>query len=282
MSSSPSSSVQQAREVLAGRLREIRLDASLSARALAAAAGWHESKTSRIENARTSPSDKDIRTWCEVCGAAEQTRDLIASARAVSSMYVEWRRVQRTGLGRLQRSSIPLYERTRHFRFYHSLLIPGLFQTPGYATALMGAITAFREIPDDIEQAVAVRMERQKVLHSGARFAVLVEQSVLSYQVGDAEVMAGQLGHLIAMAALPSVSLGIVPFATSGRPVWPLEGFSVFDDMQVNIELLSAQVTVTQPREIALYIKAFGGLADMAVYGGAARALITKAIDDLR
>ncbi|MEU8039374.1 DUF5753 domain-containing protein [Streptosporangium sp. NPDC049078] len=282
MSSSPSSSVQQAREVLAGRLREIRLDAGLSARALAAAAGWHESKTSRIENARTSPSDKDIRTWCEVCEAAEQTRDLIASARAVSSMYVEWRRVQRTGLGRLQRSSIPLYERTRHFRFYHSLLIPGLFQTPGYATALMGAITAFREIPDDIEQAVAVRMERQKVLHSGARFAVLVEQSVLSYQVGDAEVMAGQLGHLIAMAALPSVSLGIVPFATSGRPVWPLEGFSVFDDMQVNIELLSAQVTVTQPREITLYIKAFGGLADMAVYGGAARALITKAIDDLR
>lgn len=124
-------------------------------------------------------------------------------------MYVEWRRVQRTGLKRLQSSSIPLYERTRHFRFYHSLLIPGLFQTPGYATALMGAITVFREIPDDIEQAVAVRMERQKVLHSGARFAVLVEQSVLNYQ----------LGHLIAMAALPSVSLGIIPFATSGRPV---------------------------------------------------------------
>jgi len=282
MSSSPSSSVQQARQALADRLREIRLDAGLSARALAAAAGWHESKTSRIENARTSPSDKDIRTWCEVCGAAEQTGDLIASARAVSSMYVEWRRVQRTGLGRLQRSSIPLYEQTRHFRFYHSLLIPGLFQTPGYATALMGAITVFREIPDDIEQAVAVRMERQKVLHSGARFAILVEQSVLNYQVGDAEVMAGQLGHLIAMAALPSVSLGVIPFTTGGRPVWPLEGFSVFDDLRVNIELLSAQVTVTQPREIALYVKAFGELADMAVYGGAARALITKAIDDLR
>ncbi|MEU9889111.1 DUF5753 domain-containing protein [Sphaerisporangium sp. NPDC051011] len=282
MPSSPSSSVQQAREALAGRLREIRLDAGLSARALAAAAGWHESKTSRIENAKTPPSDADIKVWCAVCEAADQVGDLIASSRAVASMYVEWRRVQRTGLERLQKSSIPLYERTRRFRFYHSLLIPGLFQTAGYAGALMAAISTFREIPDDIEQAVAVRMERQKVLHSGARFAVLVEQSVLYYQVGDAEVMAGQLDHLISMAALPSVSLGVVPFATGGRPVWPLEGFSVFDDHQVNVELLSAMVTVTQPREIALYVKAFGRLADMAVYGAAARSLIAAAIDDLR
>jgi hypothetical protein len=41
MAASPSSSVQRAREQLAERLRDIRLDARLSARALAAAAGWH-------------------------------------------------------------------------------------------------------------------------------------------------------------------------------------------------------------------------------------------------
>jgi len=69
---SPSSSVQRARQELAGRLREIRLDAGLTARALSAAAGWHEAKTSRIESARQALSDADIQTWCQVCGAGRQ------------------------------------------------------------------------------------------------------------------------------------------------------------------------------------------------------------------
>jgi hypothetical protein len=42
MGVSPSSSVQRARQELADRLRELRLDARLSARALSAEAGWHE------------------------------------------------------------------------------------------------------------------------------------------------------------------------------------------------------------------------------------------------
>jgi len=55
-----SSTVQQARQQVADRLREVRLDAGLTKRAVAAAAGWHESKCSRIEHARTPPSDDDI------------------------------------------------------------------------------------------------------------------------------------------------------------------------------------------------------------------------------
>lgn len=38
---------------------------------------------------------------------------------------------------------------------------------------------------------------------------------------------------------------------------------------------------MTQPRELADYAKAFAGLAEMAVYGDAARALIRGAIDAL-
>jgi transcriptional regulator with XRE-family HTH domain len=82
MAISPSSSVRQARAALAQRLREIRLDAGLTARALAFAAGWHESKCSRIEHSRTAPSDADIRLWCLICGAEDQAADLIASSRA--------------------------------------------------------------------------------------------------------------------------------------------------------------------------------------------------------
>ncbi|WP_200825649.1 hypothetical protein [Kibdelosporangium aridum] len=44
------------------------------------------------------------------------------------------------------------------------------------------------------------------------------------------------------------------------------------------METISAELTVSQPREIALYAKAFDELAKQAVYGQAARALVTAAL----
>ncbi|MFF7728593.1 Scr1 family TA system antitoxin-like transcriptional regulator [Streptomyces sp. NPDC008001] len=126
-------------------------------------------------------------------------------------------------------------------------------------------------------------MERQQVLRSGRhRFAMLVEESVLRTVVGDdPEVLAGQLGHLIAVASLPAVSVGIVPMGVPRRLGWPVESFTIYDDEQVNVELVSAHLTVTQPHEIHEYAKAFHALHEIAVYGRQARALITAAIDAL-
>lgn len=104
MAVSPSSSVRQAREALAQRLRDIRIEAGLSARAIAQAAGWHESECSRIEHARTPPSADDIRAWCAACGAEGEIPDLLASLRAADTAYAEWRRLQVTGLKHLQHS----------------------------------------------------------------------------------------------------------------------------------------------------------------------------------
>jgi transcriptional regulator with XRE-family HTH domain len=277
---SPSSSVQRARREFAGRLRDIRLEAGLTARQLSGAAGWHESKTSRIESARQALTDTDIQAWCRACGAESQAPDLIATSRATDSMYTEWRRQNLTGLRHTQEARVPLYERTRLMRVYCSTVVPGLFQTPEYATALMSSITAFQGIPDDVANAVAARMKRNKVLHeAGHRFAVVIEESVLRYWIGDAAAMAGQLDHLLEVTALPSVWLGVIPFTVEKRPMWTLETFTCFDLERIHVELLAAQVTVTAPREIRLYLDAFTELAALAVSGEQARALIHDALD---
>jgi transcriptional regulator with XRE-family HTH domain len=282
MPSSPSSSVQEARRALAARLRELRLDAQLTGQDLAVRCGWSPSKASRIENAITAPSDADIRAWCASCGASNQAADLIATNRAVDSMYVQWRRLTKTGLRRLQESRVPLYERTRLFRAYSSRVVPGFLQTEAYATALLTTVADFRQTPDDVTEAVAARLARSHVIHDGNhRFALLIEEAVLRYRLGDAATMAGQLGHLLTAMALPSVSLGIIPFTTQERPMWPVETFNVFDDTQAAVELLSAQVTVTSPSEVGLYLQAFARYAKLAVHGQPARALITAAIDAL-
>ncbi|MFE1957274.1 helix-turn-helix domain-containing protein [Streptomyces sp. NPDC059479] len=279
----PMSSVQRARAALAGRLRELRLDAGITGKELAARCGWSVAKSSRIENARTPPSDADIRAWCTACGADGQAADLVAASRQADSMYVQWKRLQRTGMKHLQEVSTPLYDRTRLFRVYASNVVPGFLQTPGYATALMGSIAGFRGTPDDVSEAVEARIRRSRVVYEGDhRFATLIEEHVLHHRVGDADVMAGQLGNLLASMALPSMALGIIPAGVPREQViWPLEQFTVFDDARVHVELLAAKVTVTAPSELDIYLRAFTRLTELAVHGAEARALIVKAIEAL-
>lgn len=279
MPTSASSSVQQARRQLTDRLRELCKDSGLDGKGLAATCGWHPSKVSRISTAKTAPSADDIRAWCLACGAEDQADDLVASLRAVEGMWVSWRRMERAGLRRPQQTVLPLFERTHRFRAYSSWLVPGLLQTHGYTEDVLRAVQQRRVTVDDVADAVAVRMERQSVLREGQRcFAFLIEESVLRNGLGSAETQAEQLDHLLTVGTLPNVSMGVVP-TNLGRTRMPVEGFWIFDAAQVNVELVSGHLTITQPSEIAMYADTFASLAGMAVHGVKARALIARARD---
>lgn len=279
---SPSSSAQAARESVASQLRALRKDASLTVAELATRCGWHHAKTSRIENAKTPPSPTDIRLWCATCRAENRAPDLIAASLNAESMYTEWRRRTRLGLRQLQDSYVALFRSTALFRVYSPTLVPGLLQTEGYSRALLSSNARLLDIPDDADEAAAARVARSRIIHEpGHRFVLVVEESALRYQLGDHFAMAAQLGYLLTAGALPSVSLGIIPSSTPRRLLWPQELFHVYDDTLVSVELLSAQVNITQPSEIELYLNAFEQLRSMAVYGADARALIVKAIDAL-
>ncbi|MFE2070499.1 helix-turn-helix domain-containing protein [Streptomyces sp. NPDC059467] len=277
----PSSRVQQAREELAGRLREIRKDAGISGRELAVRCGWSESKSSRIENAKTPPSDADIKAWCRACAAENQAADLIAANRQSTDAHVQWRRLQRTGLRRLQESTGDLYQQTKIFRVYVSDVVPGFLQTPGYAAALLTSIAGFRGTPDDVSDAVAARMRRNAVLSNGAhRFSFVLEESVLRYRLCTVETMAAQLGHLLGVMDLQNVAVGIVPFSAQ-RTMWPMPTFTIFDDTRVHADTLDAAATLTQPSQVELYARAFEQLSQGAARGAAARSLIAGALASL-
>ncbi|MFJ4688633.1 helix-turn-helix domain-containing protein [Streptomyces sp. NPDC088789] len=281
MAFSPSSSAQQARQALANRLADLGRDAGLTGAELAARCGWSRSKSSRIVNARTAPSADDIRAWCRACGAEAQAEDLIASLRSAEGMWVDWRRMERAGLRQAQEARLPLYQRTRRFRSYSSWLVPGMIQTRPYTAAVLRAVQRRRGLVDDVDDAVAARMERQKVLHQGGRrFAFLVEESVVRSGTGGPDVMLGQLRHLIAVASRPNVSLGVVPMRPDRRR-WPVEGFWIYDAAQVNVELVSGYLTITRPGEVSMYAETFAELADQAVHGTEARSVIEDAMGRL-
>ncbi|MCQ6557009.1 helix-turn-helix domain-containing protein [Streptomyces sp. C10-9-1] len=282
MPASPSSSAQAAREALAVRLSHLRRDAGLTGDELSVLCGWHPAKTSRIQGAKAMPTDADIRAWCAACSADDQADDLIATARAVDSMYQEWRRLHRNGMRRLQEDVNATVAQAAHQRVYASNVVPGFFQTPAYATALLESITAFQGTPNDVPEAVASRVARSRFLYEGGhRFAVVLEEAVLRHRIGSPATMAGQLRHLLTVMPLASVSLGVIPFAAA-RTVWPLEAFYLYDDERVAVETLTARISVVQPRELADYERAFSALSKTAVYGDQARVLIHTAIDTLR
>ncbi|PZS29490.1 MAG: XRE family transcriptional regulator [Pseudonocardiales bacterium] len=267
---------------MGARLREIRQDANLTGRVLASRCGWHFTKVSKLEHGTQNPSEEDLWAWCHACDAVDQARDLIATVRTIESMYVEWRRALHSGMKHGQKAKIPLYERTELFRVYEPGLVPGLFQTPEYASAIIAHVIEFDQIPNDLEEAVAARMERQRVLYTGdRRFLVVLEEQALRTRVGDAaSVMAGQLDRLLAVMSMHRVSLGIIP-STGRRHTWASVGFWIFDRHTVHIDTPSAGLTIAQRSEITVFEKKFARHQRSAVYGKEARELINTALVDL-
>lgn len=283
MSTNPNSAARKVQEALGLRLRNLRKDAGLTGRELAAATGWHFTRVSKLEHGVQAPTDLDIRTWCQMCGAEDQAADLIAQARAIESMYVEFRRRARSGVKQLMVAFQQTYERAEQFRIYEHSVIPGLFQTADYVRAMLSFWARFlnTDSESDLDEAVAARLERQSIIYeSRRRFAVILEENALRTWFGNADTMAGQLDRLLTVMTLPNVALGIVPTMIE-REAISTTGFWIFDDKLVALETPSASIEVTQPQEIALYESMFAMLRRSAVYGPEARSMIIRVQRDL-
>ncbi|WP_405137105.1 helix-turn-helix domain-containing protein [Nocardia sp. NBC_01388] len=270
--------VEQARIVLGNRLREFRRAAGLSGVELAQRAGWVPSKISKIERGQQAPSVEDLTSWCEITDSMLAFPDLLATLTNLESMWTEWKRVAASGHAQRQRRSIELEAATRIIRNWSQLIVPGLLQTEDYTRAVLATCIQFLGTADDLEKAVAARMRRQEVLHSGTRrVIVLLAEQALYTRVGDDQVMAGQLQHLLEIMTESRLIFGVVP--REFEFIYTTTSFAMFDRRLAMVETISAEVSVTGPAELASYEKAWAALHQQAVYGDAARALIAIALE---
>lgn len=271
-------SLDQAKEALGVRLRELRQDAGLTGTELARRAGWHQTKVSKIEYGKAKPTDADIRSWCAHTGAEGQIPDLIATLRNIEAAWLEWRRVLGTGTKRRQQAAVKLESGTEVMRVYHPFLIPGLLQTAEYAEGVLRSVVEFQQVPDDVDDGVSTRMERQQILYRrNHRFHFVIAEQALRTTVGNDQTMIGQLDRLLAIVGMPRITFGIVPAETPYRV--SMTNFAIFDNARVMVETVTAELTITQPREIAQYGRAFDVLAAQAVTGDAARQVIRAALE---
>jgi transcriptional regulator with XRE-family HTH domain len=278
---SGSTSVDEARNALGKRLRELRQQAGLTGKQLAELLSWPASKVSKLENGRQTPTDDDIRGWTATTNSDGATEALLASLHTLEVQHAEWQRVLKTGLLSHQVELTETDQQTKLYRAFEPVVIPGLLQTPEYARARFSQVVMVHQVPNDINEAVHKRMQRQEMLYRpDKRFHFVLTEAALRYRLCSLDVMLGQLDRLISLTSLRNVQLGIISNETQ-YVVDPRHGFWLYNSDLVRVETYSAELNLRQPHEIELYGGTFDKLAAVASYGGAARAIINRVIDDL-
>jgi transcriptional regulator with XRE-family HTH domain len=163
--------------------------------------------------------------------------------------------------------------RSRWMKIYSGQLIPALFQTFGYARALLAQ---GRE--PDLDKKVEDRISRQDILkkHDPPDVWALLAETALACQVGGAEAMQEQLAKLLEVAELPNVFLRVVPNSAGANP--GLDGsFKIIKVKEGQVGYVDAQHggrLVADPAEVERFGVKFDHVGTIALPVDASRALI--------
>ena len=276
------SNIQQAREALGAHLRQLRRATGLTGKAFAERLGWIPSKVSKLELGQQTPSQEDLRAWVEAASQPEAAEALAAELTAMESFYQEYRRRLATGMRFRQQEAFDIDAKARVLRVFETHYVPGPLQVEGYAHAMLSMGARLHGAPDDVDEAVAVRMRRQQLLYRpGKQFHFVLAEAVLrSEAAAPRDVMNAQLDRLVAATTIGSnIKLEVIPFDVQW-PVFLDHGYWVIDSDLVIVETLVAELRLTRPEELQTYLTVFDQLAALASYGAAARAIITRVLLD--
>ncbi|MFD7530252.1 helix-turn-helix domain-containing protein [Streptomyces sp. NPDC059849] len=270
---------QTAREALGARLRELRAEAGLEGRELAARLGWQASKVSRLQNGKQTPTRADLTAWAHAVEQSDAEAELhgLLAGLDMKQRNRSWRKQLAGGIRNRQEIAVRLTGNTKQIRGIEVSRIPGLFQTPEYARVVFDSLAEFRGIPATTEAAVEKRMRRQEALYDPEKtFRFLICEAALYHRPCPGQVMAEQLDRLYNLVGRQRIELGIIPFAAQLRRTAP-HAFWIYDSRLTIVETITEELWLTNDEDVRLYERAWEWLAESAEYGAPARRLIGRA-----
>jgi hypothetical protein len=107
------------------------------------------------------------------------------------------------------------------------------------------------------------------LLDQSKQFTLIMTEAALRRRPGSADLQVQQLGQIAAVMRLPNVSIGILPLTGQARALYP-EDFQVYADRDddadtlVMVELVPDELTLSEPDDVALYLRAFDRLRSAA------------------
>lgn len=193
------------RRRLGRRLRALRESAGLTLEAAALRLDMSRSSLFRVESGETRASVHLVRSMMDLYDHWEE--DLLDAVRAAlkPSWFTAYG-VRDMGYTDAETESCRVFE-------YPGMHLPGLLHAEPYMRAMFEHAHRHRS-PRQVDNQVAVRRIRQRRLASEddpLELVAVIDEAALTREIGGPEVLRGQLRHLVEAAALPTVTLHVLP-----------------------------------------------------------------------
>ena len=275
------------RQRLGSRLKALRELAGLRNEDLAAELALSPATVSRMESGDRLIRLDEIEVWVRVTGASDAVRDELASlAEAAASQIRPWRSRLHAGVDQTQREIAALEASAATIGVYDHAVVPGLLQVREYARLVFEMAGGGNK--EDIVGKVEGRIYRQAVLlDQSKQFTILMTEAALRWRPGSIALQIEQIRHIRAVMALPNLQVGILPLRGQTKTIYP-EGFQIYADHAndadtlIVVELVTDEVTISDPASVARYQRELDHLRAGAVCTETAHALIDHIIADLQ
>ena len=243
---------------------------------------FSKSKLYRIENGKSRIDADDLEDMLDLYDVRSPDRDALVALGRDSRRRGWWTTYKDVFTG----SYVGLeYEAARIQVASH--IVPGLFQTPEYARAVIAGTRPALDA-DEVERRVAARVARQQaVLHrdNAPDIHVVLDEAGLHRKVGGEQVMMQQLADLAKVSAQPGITLQVLPFAAGASAA--LEGDFVIlafpdpeDTPVAYAEGLFGDLYLESKEELDRYSLAWTHLLDKALSPAESAALISELLQE--
>jgi transcriptional regulator with XRE-family HTH domain len=270
------------RRILARRLRKLREGARLTLDEAAPALDTSASRLSRIENGQQKADVHLVKSMLDLYDAGDEWAEMLELAREAAQPG--WYRAY--GLG--DNSYVGYETEATQVQEYTVGFVPGLLQVADYSRVLFES-GLYLPTAERREAAFQVRRTRQKRLQSEEdplRLVAIIDEAVLRNPLAGVETQRAQLAHLVTAAALPTVTLQVLPADTGAHPALG-SGFVVlsFGDLgEPDMAYIEHALGYTHFEKGAAVARArliFDQLRSIALPPGDSVALIKQVADEL-
>jgi transcriptional regulator with XRE-family HTH domain len=268
---------------LGGQLRRLREAAGVTPEEAGFEIRASRSKISRLENGRVKLKNRDVSdllTFYGVTGEAVRSKFM---ALVIQSNIPDWWGEYSDILPGWFENYLGLEAAAAGIRSFEVQFVNGLFQTADYARAVTGLGRKAAQ-GEEVERWVTLRLKRQELLTKPDPPNVwsVMDEAVLRRPAGGAAVMRAQYRHLVEVAALPNVTLQVIPFA-KGAHAGESGSFTVlrFEERDlpdvVYLEQLTNAVYLEQRADVERYLEVVDEISGQALTPDETTRLIEQA-----
>jgi transcriptional regulator with XRE-family HTH domain len=267
---------------LTRELKRLRETSGLSPDEAAQRLDFSKSKLYRIENGKARVDHDDLEDMLDLYDVRSPERDALVALGRDSRRRGWWTTYRDVFTG----SYVGLESEAANIQI-SSHIVPGLFQTPDYARAVISATAPWLD-SDETERRVMARTARQHAVLSRdnpPQIHAVLDEAALRRAIGGRAVMADQLAELAKATTRPGVTLQVLPFGAGTHAA--LEGDFVilaFPDAEdppvAYAEGLFGDLYLESKEELDRYTLAWTNLLDKAVSPAESVAMIGQLVKE--